>query len=363
QDPLYPVGLKVASKSWSYVLIDQLEGSTRVIINGQEYGPFNFLKDYHISSDGTRWAIVYNDEPNQYYVLFNNGKRIGPYANIINFRFLEGRGNRWVMTCEMPGVLPKTINGKEVKQFSIISNNREVGVFEEELLSNTDYDFRELISEGDNYGQTVIQNQKIFFIANDQLYGPYTAIPEDIDMGKSFNKFNYIDPSTNTLHFKGDGIFARNVEHYYVSESRRSVAVIKEAAGGRDSLSINDKYFKGIFDKIEYLRFSPNGEEWAFLSNTNGNYSLHFSDGRKYGPFPIDTQDGHPDILLGKDAKNWALYYRDRIKAANHLLVNNQERKDEFIGKVAMVKEGDQEYFSWFSLEEKTVYLNKLLLE
>lgn len=364
KDPLYPVGLKVAGNSWSYVLIDQLEGTTRVVINGQEFGPFNFLKDYHISDDGSRWAIMYNDEPDKFFILFNNGKLIGPYKYVINFRFLAGKGNRWVLTAELPTTLPKNVNGEEVKQFAVITNTGEIGTFEEKLVGNNEYDFNKLITKGANYGQTVVQNQKIFFLGNDELYGPYQQAPVAIDMGEEYNKFNYIDPKTRTLHFKGDGVFAKNVKDYYVSESRKSVAVIKNAGAGKDSLYINDKYFKGIYNKIEYLKFSPDGEEWALLSNNgNGTYSLHFSDNRSFGPYALEHSQNLPDVLLGKDAKNWAFFYINSKDGEGQLLVNNTIRKEEFIGQVALVKEDGQEYFSWFSLEDRTVYLHKLLLE
>ncbi|MDX2305094.1 MAG: hypothetical protein NW226_19950 [Microscillaceae bacterium] len=364
KDPLYPVGLKVAGNSWSYVLIDQLEGTTKVVINGQEFGPFNFLKDYHISDDGSRWAIIYNDEPDKFYILFNNGKQIGPYKDVVNFRFLAGKGNRWVLTAELPGTLPKTIGNENVKLFSVITNTGEVGTFEEKLVGNSEYNFLNLLNKGENYGQAVVQNQKIYFLGNDELYGPYQQPPISIDMGEEYNKFNYIDPTTRTLHFKGDGIFAKNVRDYFVSASRKSVAVIKNAGSGKDSLYINDKYFKGIYNKIEYLKFAPGSEEWALLSNnSDGTYTLHFSDNRSFGPYPINQTQGLPDVLLGKDAKNWAFFYQDAKSGENQLLVNDKIRKEEFIGQVALVKEDTQEYFSWFSLDDRTVYLNKLLLE
>ncbi len=358
KDPLYPVGLKVSRSSWAYVLIDQLEGSTRVIINGQEYGPYTSLLNYYLSDDGTRWAIVYYNEPENYYVLFNNGKKIGPFKEVINFSFLGGKGNRWVLTAET------NTNEQGTKQFTIITNNGEVGTYDQQLRGSTQYDYTDLIVEGENYGQTVVRDQKIFFVANDDQYGPYQSIPSEINMGKEYNKFNYIDPSNKTLHFKGDGVFSRNVDAYYVSESRKSVAVVKKASARIDSLFMNDKYFKGLYSKIEYLKFSPDSEEWCLLSDKgNGSYTLHFSDGRTFGPYSIDISGGTPPVLLGKDAKNWAFYYKDSKSGSTRILVNNQERKEDLIGDIGMVKEEGKEYFSWFSLDNKTVYLNKLLLE
>ncbi|NJO03495.1 MAG: hypothetical protein HC880_19065 [Bacteroidia bacterium] len=364
KDPLYPVGLKVAKSSWAYVLIDQLEGSTRVIINRKEYGPYASLQNYFLSDDGSRWAIIYSDEPENFYVLFNNGKRIGPYREVINFEFLGGKADRWVLTVEMPDMVPKVVNEREIKQFTVVTNTGEVGTFEEELPGSQAYDFKELVVKGENYGQTVVRDQKIFFLANDEVYGPYKNIPQAIDMGEEYNKFNYIDPATKTLHFKGDGIFSVNVRDYYVSQSRKSVAVIKSAGASRDSLYMNDKYFQGVYDKILYLKFSPDSEEWALLTNNgNGTYTLHFHDGRQFGPYTADTAKGTPPVLLGRNAKNWAFYYADAKTGKTRLIVNNADRQEDILGDIALVREDGQEYFSWFSLDDRTVYLNKLLLE
>ncbi|NJL14039.1 MAG: hypothetical protein HC913_14200 [Microscillaceae bacterium] len=207
RDPLYPVGLKVSSNAWSYVLIDQLEGNTRVIINGQEYGPFTSLHNYYLSNEGDRWAIAYNENPEEYFVLFNNGKKIGPYKRLINFEFLAGKGNRWVLTAEMKGLVPKKVNGREIPQFTVVTNTGEIGTFEQEIPGNAQYDYRQLITQGANYGQVVALEQKIHFLGNDELYGPYPTVVSSIDMGDEYNKFNYIDPATKTLHFKGMGFF------------------------------------------------------------------------------------------------------------------------------------------------------------
>lgn len=365
KDPLYPVGLKVAKKSWAYVLIDQLEGSTKVVINGQELGPYSSLLNYYLSSDGSRWAIAYGDNPDEYYVLFNNGKKIGPYKNIIDFEFLEGKNNsRWVLTAQPKNLLAKNVNGKEISQFVVVTNTGEIGTFETERYGFPPFDYKNLITKGANYGINVLQNQKLYYLANDKLYGPYQNPVASVDFGDDYNKFNYIVPETRNLHFTGDGIFSRNVDKYFVSESRKTVAVIKKSAANRDSLFMNDKYFKGIFNKISTLKFAPASETWALLSdNGNGTYELHFSDGRKFGPYNIDISQNMPTIILGKDCKNWAFYYVEDGTGKTKLLVNNQERNEEFIGNISFVKEDGKEYFSWFSLNDKTVNLNKLLLQ
>lgn len=364
EDPLYPVGLKVAKKSWAYVLIDQLEGTTTVVINGQEYGPYLSLHNYYLNNDGSRWAIAYSDNPEEYYILFNNGKKIGPYKRIIDFRFLGGKGGRWVLSVEMNNILPKDIQGKKVEQFVMITNNGEVGTFEQKLLRDPGFSYNALETKGANYGLNVIQNQQVYYLANDDLYGPYQQPVVAVDMGKEYNKFNYINPTTRNLHFKGDGIFSSQVKDYYVSESRKSVAVIKKASLKQDSLFLNAKYFKGVYDKIEYIKFAPESEDWGLLSNQGGNrFMLHFSNGRSFGPFYANITQGVPTLMLGKGAKNWAFFYQDATSNKTILLVNNNPRNEDFIGTIARVKEEGQEYFSWFSLDDKTVYLNKLLLE
>jgi len=220
--------------------------------------------------------------------------------------------------------------------------------------------------KGENYGLNVVQNQDIYYLANNELYGPYRNVVSSIDMGEDYNKFNYIVQETRNLHFKGDGIFSRNVERFYVSDTRRSVAVIKNAQGGRDSLFINDKYFKGVYNRIVDLRFAPEGEEWMILTDDGaGKYSLHTSDKRVFGPYMMDFSDAknQPRLILGRGGENWALYYIETGTGNFKLLLNNKELSDNFLGSVAFTKDGKQEYFSWFSLEDKTVYLNKLLLE
>jgi hypothetical protein len=366
KDPQYPVGLKVSRKTWAYVLLDQMEGTTKVVINGKQMGPYTSLYNYYLSDDGLRYAVAYNENPEEFYIEFNNGKKIGPYKNILDFQFLEGKGNsnRWVLVAEKADVLPKNINGQEVKLFTVVSSGGEIGNFEETLLKNPDFDYKNLTTKGANYGLSVIQNQKIYYLANDKLYGPYENAVTSVDMGAEYNKFNYIVPETRELHFTGDGIFSRNVDNYFVSESRKSVAVVKKSNEAKDSLFINDKYFKGIYNKIKTIKFAPASEEWALLADAGGGkLMLHFSDNRSFGPFEVDMSHGVPNLLLGKNAKNWAFYYIENGTNRNKLLVNSEERNEEFIGNIAFVREEGKEYFSWFSLEANTVFLNKLLLE
>ena len=348
------------------MLIDQVEGTTKVVINNKTYGPFSSLYNYYLSNDGSRWAIIYNDTPNEFYAIFNDGKKIGPYKSVIDFYFLEGKAdlNRWVLLTEPIIEASKTIKGQRVEAFTVVTNTGEIGNFEQRWLGNPAFDYRNMIIQGANYGLTVIKDQSPYFLANDKLFGPYLQPVVSVDMGREYNKFNYIDPNTRNLHFTGDGIFSRNVSQYFVSESRKTIVIIKKAGANKDSLSINDKYFKGIFNKIYTVKFAPNSEEWvALCDDGNGTFSLHFSDGRKYEGFEVDLSHGHPTLLLGKEAKNWAFYYVEAKSGKNMLLVNNKPKSQEFIGNIAIIKEADKEYFSWFSLDEKTVFLNKLLLE
>lgn len=366
--PLYPVGLKVSKDSWAYILIDQIDGSNKIVINNREYGPFN-LQSYHLSEDGNRWAVVYEESPEKNFVYFNNGLTIGPYKRIINFEFIGGKGNRWVLAVEPVNVLPKEVGEVKVPLFSIITNTGEVDTFEQILVGDDNYLYEDLVVKGDNYGQNVVKDQKIYFLANSKLYGPYNSLLENVDMGSEYNKFNYIDPATQTLHFSGDGIFARRVKSYYVSQSRKSVAVIKKATARQDSLVMNAKYPVGLFNEIVYLKFAPNSEEWALLSNNqDGTYTIHFSDKRQEGPYRIDISGGFPSILLGQDTKNWGFYYKETGTGKFRLFINGQERKENLFGEIASSEEDGQEYFSWFSLEDeaggtRTIYLNRLLFK
>jgi|GEM_PF-2621722 len=365
-EPLFPVGLKVAHHAWAYVLVNRQKGTTDVIINGKKHGPFGSLYNYYLSDDGNRWAVIHNETPDEYFVEFHDGKKIGPYKNVVDFHFIESKHqqNRWVLLAESKKNSPIKVENQSIERFSVVTNTGEIGVFDENWLNHPEFDFKNILTNGANYGITVIKDQKPYFLANDKLYGPYQNPVASLDLGKEYNKFNYIVPETRSLHFTGDGIFSSNVEKYFVSETRKTVAVLKKATQEKDSLFMNDKYFKGVYNKITSLKFAPESESWCVLTNDgNKNYTLHFEDKRVFGPFNIDISHGAPTVLLGKDCKNWALYYVEEGTGKNILLVNNKARSENFIGNIGIVKEKGKEYFSWFSLDDKTVFLNKLLLE
>lgn len=358
KQPLYPVGLKVTQQAWAYVLLDQEKGTTEVIINGKAHGPYLSLYNYYLSEDGQRWAIIHNENPEEFFVDFHDGTKVGPYKNVYDFHFIESKHkhNRWVLLAETKNEKPE--------YFTVVTNTGEIGTFEQRWARNPAFDFKSIFTIGANYGLTVIKDQKPHFLANDKIYGPYQNAVTSVDMGKDYNKFNYIVPETRNLHFTGDGIFSRNVDKYYVSESRKTVLVVKKAGANRDSLYVNDKYFSGVYNKIISLKFAPEGEKWcAVVDNGNSTYSLHFDDKRTFGPYKMDISHGLPTVLLGRDGINWGLYYVEAGTNKNILLVNNKARSDDFIGNIAIVKEKGKEYFSWFTLEDKTVFLNMLLLQ
>lgn len=360
--PFYPVGLKIRGNSWAYVLINQAEGTTEVVINGKKRGPYLSLQNYHLSKNGKRWAIIYNNRPEEHYVVFDNGKTVGPYAEIIDFQFLDP--NRWVLTAEPKDSPTKILDGgQKVKQIIVETSNGVVGTYERELLNNPNYDCDNLIARGSNYGLNIIKDQKIYYLANDELYGPHEELVQQVDMGKSYNRFNFVVGKEKRFYIKGEKGFSRNVEMFAVSDSRRNVAIVKRGTGMKDSLVMNDKYFKGLFDKIAYVKFAPQSESWCLLSKSDGGYYLHFSNQKKQGPFNIDDSRGVPQVMLGKGCKNWAMTYKDSKNNEIKLIVNGQEKKEKFIGNIAISSEADKEYFSWFSLEDKTVFLNKLLLK
>jgi len=362
ETPYYPVGLKIKGDSWAYVLINQAEGTTEVVVNGKKNGPYTTLLNYHLSDNGKRWAITYSNNPNEHNILFDDGRTAGPYKEVIDFQFLEP--NRWVLTAEPKDSPTKILNdGKKVKQIVVETSNGIVGTYEKELLNNANYDCDNLIARGSNYGLNIIKDQKIYYLANDEMYGPHEDLVQQVDMGKRYNRFNFVVGKDRRFYIKGEKGFSSNVEMFAVSDSRKNVAIVKRGRSGKDSLVLNDKYFKGSFDKIAYVKFAPNSEEWCLLSKSSDGYYLHFSNREKQGPYNIDDSRGVPQILLGKDSKHWAITYQDAKTKQLKLLVNGQERKEKFIGSIAVTKESDKEYFSWFSLENKTIFLNKLLLQ
>ncbi|MCS6822216.1 MAG: hypothetical protein NZ551_10150 [Microscillaceae bacterium] len=366
--PYYPVSLRVAKNTWAYILIDQHEGTQKLIINGKEIGNYSYLQSYQMSQDGNRWAVIYSTKPEEFYVEFNDGRKLGPYAAVLDFAFLEAN-EKWIMIVQQKQTPLKKVTSEasgstvEVPQITVINTYREVGTFEKVWLKDSQYK-PDLMTRGANYGLNVIKDQKVYYLANDELYGAYTDLVTGVSMGKKYNQFNYIVKKNKELRFKGDGVFARNVDNFAVSDSRNTVAIIKKATLNKDSLIINNKYFKGIYNKIIYLKFAPNSEEWCSLNqNLDGSYSLNFSNGSTFGPFEHANIKEQPLLLLGKDCKNWALKYVNRSDNQLKLVINGKERKEEFVGDVAITQEDGEEYFSWFSLENRTVYLNKLLLK
>ncbi len=364
-EPEMPITLKVARKTWAYVVLNTEQNNVTAIINGKKMGPYEELYNYYLSKDGKRWAIAYKNTQDEFYVEFHTGQKIGPYENILFFDFVEDvRLNRWVCLAEKKGQTPKKINGQEVKLFTVISQAGELGEFEEEHTNFPLFNFKKVEIRGANYGLTVVKDQKFYYLANDKLYGEYKNAPVSIDMGEEFNKFNYIVPETKNLYFQGNGLFASNVDKYYVSDSRKTITVIKKANESKDSLIVNGKYFRGVFDKIYGVKFAPNGEEFASIhQKPNAELEIRFSNGRIAEGFNANMNHDQPLLLLGKDAKHWAFKYTDAKTGKVSLWVDGKIRKEEFIGNVALVKEDGKEYFSWFSLEDKSVFLNKLLME
>lgn len=377
KDPMYPVGLKIAGDSYMYVVLDRSEGTYSIIINGKKISPIQ-LHSYNLNSDGKKWEIAYlGSEPNQYFIKFSgDGKDLGPFREIIDFQFLDGTGNRWVLLVVPEDQPTKNINGKEIPQFKVITHKGEIGLFEKEWIGHPEYleklntkakDKKLLQTSGENYGLNVILDQNLFYLANGTKYGNYKNMVDGVSMGKKHGQFYYIVDENKELRFRGDGLYAKNVDKFKVSLSRRTVAVMKKAGRYKDSLYINDRVFKGVYNEIRELKFSPKGEEWALTAfNHNDNsYTVHFSNkAEPYGPFKANTNTGKPILLLGKDAKNWALSYKDAGTNETKLIVNGTERNAQFYGNIAIIEDDNKEYFSWFSLEEddKTLYLNKLLL-
>ncbi|TAE76113.1 MAG: hypothetical protein EAZ85_00810 [Bacteroidetes bacterium] len=366
--PEYPITLKIAKKTWAYAVINQAEGTNRVIINGKSHGPYADIIDYYLSADGGRWALAYATKPEECYVEFSSGTKLGPYKTIHSFAFIEGQGNRWVILAEKQGNVPIMQNGKEINSFIVVTHNGEVGTYQQEKLDTPEFDFKNMIQRGTNYGLSVVKDDKFYYLGNDKLYGPYQKQVQNIDMGEEYNKFNYIDKSTKTLHFTGEGVFSRNVERYAVSESRKTIAIIKNAGNNKDSLFINDKYFKGVFNKIISIKFAPKSEEWAITcENPDKTISLHFSNQSVFGPFDADVSINPTYLILGQGANHWAFYYTENKTGELRLFLDNKKyggEKVSFLGTMAITKENNKEYFSWFTLEDKKhVYLNRLVLE
>lgn len=367
--PEYPITLKIAKDTWAYAVVNQSEGTNKIIINGKSYGPYADIIDYYLSNDGARWALAYTEKPEECYLQFSSGQKLGPYKTIHSFAFIEGSGNRWVILVEKKD--QKNISNaetKEINAFSVITHNGEIGDYQQEKIDTPEFDFKNLIQKGTNYGLNVVKDNQFYYLANDKIYGPYKKQVESVDMGETYNKFNYIDKTTKYLHFTGEGIFSRNVDKYFVSESRKNIAIIKNAGNQKDSLFINDKYFKGVFNKIISLKFAPKSEEWVALSeNPDKSISLHFSNQTQAGPFYADATHVTPYIIMGQGAKHWAFYYVEAKTGEISLYLDNKKyggEKINFLGTMAITKEKNKEYFSWFTLEDKkTVYLNKLVLD
>ncbi|TAF66992.1 MAG: hypothetical protein EAZ55_04830 [Cytophagales bacterium] len=348
----YPLGLKMAGRSWAHLLVDMVEGSSTVIYNGSRYGPYSDLQDYYLSNDGSRLAIVYYKKPNECYVQFSNGTEKGPYKKIRHFRFLEGENERWVLTAELKD---------QPQKFIVSTNFGDVGTFETQRVGHPDDTCGYLYTNGENYLINVIKDQKIYLLANDDLIGPYDEFPRQFNISKMYNRFNYLLGKNSDFYFRGVKGFAVNVKKYFVSESRRSVAIVKSAGANRDSLLMNDRDLIGIFDEIQYLKFAPEGEEWAMLSKSGTNFYLSFSNGKKFGPIKADDQKWKPMLLLGKGMGHWGLAYCD-LNGRMKLIIDEEEYPEGFVGSIVLIQEDNKEYFSWFSIDGQTIFINKLEL-
>jgi len=350
----YPLGLKTAGTSWVYVVYLIKEGTFEIIHNRKSLGKFDNIIDYKLSESGELLAILYTNPEKKQFLQLSNGQVFGPYDKIYDFHFLGKSGNWWVMTVDK--------NNPE-NEFTVITQAREIGTFALLQGRGSPPSKPILKTYGYNYGISVLIDGSIYYLANDILYGPYKEVPENINMGYDFNRFNYILGEEKEFYFKGEGGYTNNVRNYFVSDTRKSVALIKPAQNRKDSLVINEKDFKGLYDEIFEVGFEPEGENWILLSKEASNrFSLHSENGENFSFFSVDNKRFKPVLLVGPKAKYWAVAYWNNITGKPKLYINSKDKSEGFLGNLKLVKKGKDYYFTWFAQEGNTVFFYQMLL-
>jgi hypothetical protein len=366
----------------SYIMYNERLSEYNIQVNGRSQGPFPNLIDYYLSNYGDSWAVVFFENDGnryEYYVQFSNGNLLGPFEQIYQFVFLDI--NQWILMAKKFNTEPIVASGIDeasmqeteelVERYSIITNKGDLGLFERKLVGDYDYEqYNRVAYTTHNYAVNVIKDQKIYYLVNGQLFGPYEDFVKQYDLGIKPDRFNYVVGADQTLYFRGRKGFSSNVQYFKVSDSRNSVAIVKPNPDtGKDSLVINEKYYVGEFYSILDIKFIPNTEDfyfWSFSETAFDTYQLNaYVDGQvEYmGEYSliIDVLTGYPTVYFTPSKKHWAFIYQDLNTQEYKMVIDGIEYPAGILPKVVVYKDNDGfEYAAWLDLDGNKLVLNKL---
>jgi hypothetical protein len=343
--------LRITKRLYGYVVYDEPSAEYNVIVNGFTYGPYTNLLNYYLSPDGTNWAVTYYENAGShynYFVKFNNQRILGPYKKIYDFALLNN--NQWVVVAEAP----------EDKEKIYIANQKgDIGIFEKQIQGqNVEI---KLNYTSQNYAMNVVKNQKIYFMVNGEVFGPYEEFVKQTDLGIKPDRFNYVVGKKNTLHFRDKPILD-NVKKFTVSDSRNTIAIVLN----NDKLNLNGKKDLGTFKNIEKIDFPDGKEDFYFWAKeTEGEYTLYaYIDSKinKLGAYKIAVQSDLPNVHFAPSEKNWGFSYMNEKQEAK-IVVDGKEYSTNFINEVSLYAQEGKEYAAWLSLEGRDIILNKIVFE
>jgi hypothetical protein len=347
--------MRVSKKLMAYLIYNELLADYELVVNGFKYGPYTNLMQYYLSPDGSNWAIMYYEvigSEYDFFLKFTNDKVLGPFKKINDFAMLNS--GQFVAVCEK-----RESQGKA----TIITEKGELGTFDRELTGKDYSKFLKIEHTPVNYAMNVIKNGKIYFLVNGNLLGPYNDFVEKSDLGVLPDRFNYVVGKENTLYFKANLPFTKYVKRFTVSESRNSMAILKES----DSLNVNEKYFVGYFKGIEDFAFVPGTEDFYIWINNGTTYDLKMYINGKledYGNFSLKSENGKlPYVNISISGKHWGMVYLND-KSEHKVVVDGKEYESGLVKRVAIYKEADgKEVASWIALEGQELVLQKIVFE
>ena len=358
--------LRITKNLSAYTIYNETLAEHKLTVNGVKYGPYANLVDYYLSPEGTTWAIEYFENVGthyNFYIKFSSGKVIGPFSKIHEFALMNE--DAWIVVADKKDTPSKSVGDRMVEQFHIITSRGDLGLFEKELVGQVYSPYRKLLYTKLNYGMNVIRNQQIFYMVNGELFGPYKEFVKQADLGVKPNRFNYVVGKDYTLFFRGEKSFAKHVRKFTVSDSRNSVAIVKSHPGTSiDTLTINDKYFVGVYSGIANITFVPETENFYFwIANNDGSYTLHTYVNNKVTEqqsYPITPQKGKmPEVAFSPSMQHWGFVYYNGSE--RKVVVDNQEYPSGLIDEVDFYEENGKEYAFWLSLDSlKDIVLNRI---
>jgi len=346
--------LRITKRLYGYVIYDEPSAEYNVIVNGFVYGPYTNLLNYYLSPDGTNWAVSYYENAGShynYFIKFNNQRILGPYKNIYDFALLNN--NQWVLVAEASN------NNNKIY---LANQKGDIGFFDKELQGKP-VEIK-LLYTNQNYAMNVVKDQKIYFMVNGEVFGPYEEFVKQTDLGIKPDRFNYVVGKKNTLYYRDKPILD-NVRKFTVSDSRNTIAIVLY----NDQLILNGKINLGTFKNIEKIDFPDGKEDFYFWTKEKENeteYALYAyvnNQVNKLGTYKMTLQENQlPNVRFAPSEKNWGFSYINEKQEAK-IVVDGKEYDTNFINEVSLYAQDGKEYAAWLSVEGQNIILNKIVFE